>query len=239
MKGLFSPKLLVEIVVIVAGVLLALAADRWNQDRADRLLEAAYLDRFVSDIKRDSSSAEAYLATFQMVVFATDTLLRFVEGAEPPPSLPSTVQRAFVQFNLPAASTWNEMLSSSSLGLVRDIRVREVLSDYYGSQRPSLEFNLARSDRRGRDPFTEALYPMGLFLPCMQGQECAVEGIGLDGSPDATPTYRSFDPSVFREWPGIRSLIVGLGSHHGTQRLFAQGLADAAGETLRALESAR
>lgn len=238
-KELLTPKLLVEVVVIVVGVLLALAADRWNQDRSDRILEAAYVDRFIADVRADSAGARAYLATFEVIVSATDTLLNFVEGGDPPASLPSVVQRAFAQFPLPAASTWNEILGASSLGLIQDIGVREVLSDYYGAVRPNLESNLARSDRRGRDPFTDALYPMGLFSPCMSGQECATRGLRVDGTPDDSPTYRRLDPDAFAEWPGIRELIVGLDSHHGTQRLFALRVEEVAGTTLRSLETAR
>lgn len=228
-RGLFA-----EMAVIVASVFVALAADRWNQSRGDRALEAAYLDRFAAELSDDRSSAEAYLEGFDAVVLATDSLLTFVDGGTAPPSLASTVPRAFQQFKLPAASTWNEMLSSSSLGLVRDPAIRKILSEYYGSRRPELEENLARSDRRGRDPFTDALYPMGLFRPCMPGRTCDL-GSASFGAAD----YRLLDAEVFRAWPGIRELIVGLESHHGTQRLFARALAEAAAETLRALEAAR
>ncbi len=238
-KALLAPRLLLELAVIVLGVLLALAADRWNQERSDRSLERAYLERFVDDIRRDSLSAESYLSRFPGIESARDTLLRFVDGGPAPPALNSTVSRAFDQFNLPAASTWNEILGSSSLGLLRAAGVRDVLSSYYGSVRPGLELNLARSDRRGRDPFTDALYPMGLYQPCMPGQSCSPAGRGLDGTPDGSDTYRDLDPEVFRRWPRIRELIVGLGSHHGTQRLFAAMVAESAGRALRDLAEAR
>jgi hypothetical protein len=63
---------------------------------------------------------------------------------------------------------------------------------------------------------------MGLFLPCVGAQECAIEGVNLEGQPDNGSLYRAFAPETFRGWPGIRELLVGLGSHHGTQRVFAR-----------------
>ena len=53
-KGLMARRLLLEFVVIVLGVLVALAADRWAQDRADRDLEAAYVQRLTNEIRGDS-----------------------------------------------------------------------------------------------------------------------------------------------------------------------------------------
>jgi hypothetical protein len=221
----------------VLGVLAALAADRWNQDRLDRVQETDYVERLTADIRSDSIRAARYLRDFESIELARDSLLRFVDGEVEVGSPVSTVMRAFAQFTLPTPATWHELLGGGSLGSIRDSRVRAIISEYYVTQRANLELNLTRSDRRGRDPFTDALYPMGLFLPCIASQECAVQGEGLDGEPDPSPVYRALPSQVFRTWPGIRELLTGLGSHHGSQRLFAQNVLRRASGTLEALRA--
>jgi hypothetical protein len=228
-------RLAAEFAVILLGVLLALAADRWNQDRLERVQEADYVERLTADIRSDSTRAALYLVNFERIELARDSLLRFVDGEVELGSTVSTVMRAFQQFYLPAPATWNELLGGGSLGVIRDSRVRAIISEYYVTDRANWELQLTRSDRRGRDPFTDALYPMGLFLPCVGGQECAFQGEGLDGEPDSSPVYRAFSPQVFQAWPGIRELVTGLGSHHGSQRLFAQSTLRDAASTLEEL----
>jgi len=196
------------------------------------VLEAEYVQRLIDDIRSDSLRAADYLARFEQIELARDSLLRFVDGEVRLTSTVGTVMRAFQQFNLPAPATWNELIGGGALGVIGEPGVRAIISAYYVTDRADSELQLARSDRRGRDPFTDALYPMGLFLPCVGDQECAAEGEGLDGEPDSGSLYRAFSPEVFRDWPGVRELVIGLGSHHGSQRLFARRILRDAGRAL-------
>lgn len=203
------------------------------------MLEAEYIHRLTADVRADSASASNYLERFEKIEIARDSLMRFLDGEVELGSPVSTVMRAFQQFNLPAPATWTELLGGASLGVIRDSRVRAIISEYYITERANPELQLSRSDRRGRDPFTDALYPMGLFLPCVADQECAAQGTDLFGEPDESPLYRSLSPQVFRDWPGVRELVIGLGSHHGSQRLFARITLREATEVLHELREGR
>jgi hypothetical protein len=48
-------RLIGEFVVIVLGVLVALAVDDWNQERSDRELEINLLDRMQSEVLADGA----------------------------------------------------------------------------------------------------------------------------------------------------------------------------------------
>jgi hypothetical protein len=50
-----------EFVVILLGVLVALAADRWNQSRLESLTEGLYLERLADDLRADSAIATEFL----------------------------------------------------------------------------------------------------------------------------------------------------------------------------------
>ena len=65
--------LLLEVMVVVLGVLLALAADRWNQDRLDAIETARIVVRLKSDTARN-------LAMFERELPAMESGLRDVES---------------------------------------------------------------------------------------------------------------------------------------------------------------
>ena len=137
-------RLLAEFVVIVLGVLIALAADRWNQQRSDAGLEAAFVERFIAEIRADSLSAERYLSRLPETLAAQDSLLKFVNGATPPSDLPATTLAAVQQMRLDAPDAWTELQAAHSLTLIRSGEVREAISAYYGAQRPQTLENRAR-----------------------------------------------------------------------------------------------
>lgn len=44
-----------ELFIVVAGVMIALAADGWLQSRGDRSLERRYLDGLITDLQADTA----------------------------------------------------------------------------------------------------------------------------------------------------------------------------------------
>ena len=42
-----------ELIIVVAGVLIALTVDQWNSDRLERVEEVEIIDGFLSDLRED------------------------------------------------------------------------------------------------------------------------------------------------------------------------------------------
>jgi hypothetical protein len=207
-----------EFSVIVVGVLVALWADRWNEARSASEIEAAFLVRMVEEIRQDSARAEGYLAAVPVAIAARDSMLAFLEGAPAPSDLTQTIARSFVQPDLGTPLAWTEVQATASLNLIRDPQTREALSRYYSVDRPNVVLNLERADRRGRDPFLDAMYRIGWIQPTGRGNE-------------RHPT----DSIAFRDWPGMRGLLVALGSSHGVQSTFTLRLITFSGDLLSVL----
>lgn len=108
-------KLSMELVVIILGVLVALAADRWNQTRIDRAVQDAYLARFVREIRADSVRAAEYVDTLPGIAAALDSLESFIAGGAEPPELVATTLAVSVELELPQPVTWAEIQASNSL----------------------------------------------------------------------------------------------------------------------------
>ena len=221
-KALPWTRMVLEFSIIVLGVLVALAADRWNQARAEQSAEAAYLSRFIGEIRQDSMRAEDYLRRRPAILAALDSLIDFVDGGAAPADLGATQLVVSEELRIPPPNVWSEIQASSTLGVVRSLELREVLVTYYGVRRPQLVIQRDRQDRRGRDPFVDAVYLIGVFDPR--------DEFGSSSNPDT---------QAFRAWPDMAQLLVAVGTGHYFQRGIAQLLIDAAGMALQELEGAR
>jgi len=72
--------LLLEMFVLVFGILLALAVDRWNQARLDQIETAQIVERLKSDTIHNVSTFEQRLPNMERNLANTKTLLRALEA---------------------------------------------------------------------------------------------------------------------------------------------------------------
>jgi len=213
MRESFTGRLVAEFIVVVLGVLLALAADRWNQGRADTVLEAAYMTRLIAEVRADSLQFEARLQQIPQNMAALDSLVGVLDGSVTPANLLRTITRATPAFYLRPPSTWQELEATGSINILRDPGVREALSTYYGSQRVTRDRAFERVQDRGREPLYDALYRLGLFQPTL----------GEDGKPLITVAEAAEklvpDVAAFRNSPEMRDLLNGLGTMYFFQAI--------------------
>jgi hypothetical protein len=126
-----------ELTVITVGVLLALAADGWRQDREDQASEFQYLERLQADLVSDSVTLAQGLEVYRSKQTA---LPQLIEASSSPGTLsPGDIGDRLASVTewswagLPRANsdTFDEMVSSGQLGLIRDATLRSELSQYY------------------------------------------------------------------------------------------------------------
>ncbi|MDA0311147.1 MAG: hypothetical protein O2992_03400 [Gemmatimonadetes bacterium] len=204
--GRQSGRIATEFIVIMLGVLLALAADRWNQARTDQATGAAYLVRFVEEIVADTASAAAYLRDRPLILSRLDSLIAFVDGGTPPPDLVATISSVTHELALSPAVAWREIQASNTLDVIASAELRKVLTKYYASREMTLLY-LTRKDSRGRDPLFDNLFRTGLY-----------DAHTEPGSPS------ELDPRVLREWPEMRPLLLSVGTAHHFKRFVAADL---------------
>ncbi len=126
---------LTEFVVIVIGVLAALAVDQWIDNRNDRATEAEYLVRLRADLNQD-------IRNFTGVEEIYETKARIIKDLRDRPvsALLSRDLEALLQdlvfsghYGLPAtrSTTFNELSSTGRLLLIQDVALRDGLSRYH------------------------------------------------------------------------------------------------------------
>lgn len=129
------PKALGEFLVIVIGVLAALAVDEWRGERDDREIETAYLSRLTVDVERDIQVFTEEAVVLQTkAAFVQDLLDNTIEqqfSDNPRALMEAKVYSSFRGVPGVARSTFDELLSTGRLALIRDVDLRSALSAYY------------------------------------------------------------------------------------------------------------
>jgi hypothetical protein len=123
-----------EGLVIVLGVLVALAVDRWVNDWDDRALEISYIEQLVENLVADSARlAQSVTQAETRRAFAVQLLS---SRSEPHQHEPLPFLRRFEQIAWWAPleysrEVWDELLTTGRLSLIRDPAIRRSLSQYY------------------------------------------------------------------------------------------------------------
>ena len=128
-----------ELILIVAGVLLALSADRWiiGLDEAQR--RAAYLQGLAEDLRADSVVLEEAVRGAEERLSLARQLLSVRQGdslvVDDPADFVGRVERLGwflpLQFSRP---TWSDLQATGGLRLIDDVSLRRALAEYYLAQ---------------------------------------------------------------------------------------------------------
>jgi hypothetical protein len=136
--------LLLEMFVLIVGILLALAADRWNQDRLDAIETSRIVDRLVSDSARNLAMFEDTLPLMEEVLMNVKALFRALEAGtmagEDPAQIESAIAHIDVIPSYPLVfAAYNELVATGRLRQLDD----SVLIDLLGDQ--SAEYEAAQA----------------------------------------------------------------------------------------------
>ena len=129
-------RLAAEFVVIVFGVLVALAVDQWQDERNDRMLEAQYASRLISDLQVDTARYASLLRG--PMTNKRNVLLAFSQGQMPQARNSAEMlawldQPTYGGIVETQSAAFREMESSGRIGLLRNPGTRDELANYYAN----------------------------------------------------------------------------------------------------------
>lgn len=126
------PRLAAEFVVIVVGVLVALAVDGWTTSRSDAVLELEYLHRLLEDVEYDLFELEfVEVSAVESTKAATDlTSAARIRAMAPDLLTASALVAANQREPDLSRNTFRELLSSGRIDLLRSSDVRRALAAY-------------------------------------------------------------------------------------------------------------
>lgn len=146
-----------DLVVIILGVLVAIAFDNFKSNRADRRLERQYLHRLARDLRQDSTMLVDYLKIARRGEQASAALLIYLKSGGT--AADSSIARKLSDATRGAYLTPNnaaflELTTTGNLRLLRDDELRNGLFNYYTSVQ-RYQRSLETVMKRGKDPLGE------------------------------------------------------------------------------------
>jgi hypothetical protein len=136
-----------EFFLIVMGVVVALAIDRWVQAIDDNRSERDYLERLATDVRANQTRFEGMLSDWEAAQQAASDLLAAIED---PSVTPSSVGLLVAVARAGATNTawfrdasFQDLAATGNLKLIRDPELRTALIQHFGQEvqsgRPSFE----------------------------------------------------------------------------------------------------
>lgn len=128
--------IVIEFVLLVAGVFLGIQAANWNQQRVEDSRAQAYVARLRGNLQTDLVSIQRRELFWRKVIDNGNAAIRYAESGTLVEGSRWKTVLAFYQASqmwqwVPADATYQEMRSGGELGLIRDETLREALASYY------------------------------------------------------------------------------------------------------------
>src|SRR4051794_25562842 len=126
----------IELVIVIAGILIALQVSNWNQDRLDRARGDVYLHRIHADLRSDLANMVStrvfwkQVTDYQAAAIAHHERGQLVHGSQWKTLLAYYQASQLRPFELEDTS-FAEMRDAGDLGLIPDERLRVGLAKYY------------------------------------------------------------------------------------------------------------
>lgn len=159
-----------EFIVIVVGVLAALAVDDWRQERGDRALEKHLLTSLIANLEEDESDAKFQEEFVQLNLDAVNHLLAVVGHPLAPNTAKTDTNASEIDASLWMLrwkaelevfdDTYSEMMATGSLKVIKDPALRKQISKYYNDSRRLIAIPERQIDPRPE--FLTALASVGI-----------------------------------------------------------------------------
>jgi len=128
----FVLRLVAEFLVIVVGVLVALGMDNWATSQRERALEAEYLSRLLDDVRYDLREL-SFVDSVSRIGGDASRMLHtpsVVDSLGPSQLVSAVLVAGDVRIPDPSRSTFEELINSGQIVLIRSQEVRRALSSY-------------------------------------------------------------------------------------------------------------
>ena len=149
----------IELLIVVLGVFIGLQVSNWNQDRESARQGANFAERLKSDLRHEDWVYQLMITYNRQVLANADRAVSALEGRTTvsDEALLVSAYRA-TQYKQPVRrrSTYDELISTGTIGLIRDEKLRDTAMRLYNVATMD---NMAREGResRYREAFRMAL----------------------------------------------------------------------------------
>jgi len=159
-----------DFVIVVVGVFIGIQVANWNEAQADRRLGRYYLERLVVDLTDDLEMSTQTVAYYKEVLGSikrTETLL-LQEDPDEKAIIAAAYRATEVSGAAVASATWDQIVSSGHVGLLRDSSLENSLANYYKLQQRTIDANIQLFESPYRQ-VVRSLIPLSVQLAIRDG----------------------------------------------------------------------
>jgi len=211
----------VDFLIVVVGVFLGIQAANWNESRKARVEERRYYAQILDDLQKDQEAlkgAQRRAANFDLA--AEDTLLAMRTGLSPnvsPGRFAVEIHYAgFLYIPRSARRTYDELISTGNLGLLRDQAAKAAIADYYATFEELRQWDdLLRLQQDRYWGVTAGVLPRPVLKAAIRGRE-----------PDISAEEASEILARLRGRTGVDDILVSMAAHEERVRRDSENVAD-------------
>ena len=140
----------IELVIVVLGVFIGMQVSNWNEDRETNLKAAVFTERLKADLREEDWGYQLLIAYNREVLANAERAVNALDGKadlSDEALLVSAYRATQYKQRLRRRATYDELISTGTIGLIRDQTLRDTAMRLYNT--PALE-NLAREGMQSR-----------------------------------------------------------------------------------------
>jgi hypothetical protein len=126
----------IEFVLLVLGVFLGIQVANWNVERETRVRSGIFTERLADDLRREVLRRDIQLAYYGEVRAAAEAAVAALEGSSPQSNealLVNAYRATQYWHNVSQRATYDELVSTGSIGLVTDRRLVALAVSTFGN----------------------------------------------------------------------------------------------------------
>lgn len=127
----------IDFVIVVAGVFVGIQVANWNAERMERSQEVEYVQRLTEDLRQDIKSYDAMLEIYSIkqetILTLRDAPLATVIAGDLREAALRLEYSVYKAMPAQRSATFDDLVGSGTLRLVRNIAFRAALADYYAN----------------------------------------------------------------------------------------------------------
>lgn len=220
-----------DLLVVIVGVFIGIEVANWNETRQGRNEERRYYAQLLVDLRTDLQTfavADSKARDFDQ---AAEWVLGKL-GGRPPREVSSGRLAASIHYAgfiyLPTTSrrTYDELISTGNLGLLRDQRIRSDIATYYGKFAEIRQWDtLLREQQNVYWTETAGVLPRHVLRAAIRGTE-----------PQVSAKEEQEIWEIARSRPRLPDLLVGMAAHQERVRGGSELLTTRATELIAEIE---
>jgi hypothetical protein len=171
------PAYLIEIIVIILGISITLALEEWRDNNRENHLEQIYLKNLQTDVETDLKSLSLAIAGTNSLLQRGNELLGYTRSPDnkntPSNKVHEDVRAILARPNfITSDASFTDLKSSGNLHLIKDIRLKNLLFEYYSETQLIKEIQDA--ERQSTISLSGAYFLKQFLLDEIRSQEVSI-----------------------------------------------------------------